>query len=200
MSTTALVVMRQDGEDQKVLLFHPSDGYPEYMLPVFRGAYAKFVTPSVPKYEEWQPFRAGRVGTASALIVAADPHGFVVEGCPQDEAAARKESYLDYIYTVLVTSMGNGMGTDEVEAIRAGRRPVWKVKVEKRTVTMSREQRAAWNAMTRETKKHGHATGVGIDMDSWKTKWVTLLPFTDVRSAGSPDEQPSGQNSIYLEM
>lgn len=79
------------GEDDRVTLYHHTDGYPEYMVPLIVSAWRKAIEE---KGSEW---RAGRAGKAASFLCYVDP------GTMEPEAGHELHGDIEFYYRVRLT-------------------------------------------------------------------------------------------------
>jgi hypothetical protein len=93
MSTRCQVQVIQDGLEweEKVTLYHHTDGYPENMIPLIHEAFTKA--------SGWE---GGRAGKAASYLCAADP------GTMEPEAGHELHGDIEYLYHVYCTNSKNG--------------------------------------------------------------------------------------------
>ena len=106
MSTRAQVLVIQEelgGWEDKVLLYHHTDGYPEYMLPLLAKAR------SMAGGRE-----AGGAGKVASFLCAADPGVF------EPEAGFALHGDIEYLYRLYVANMAGGSMAEN---------PRWEVEV-----------------------------------------------------------------------
>jgi hypothetical protein len=106
------------------VLYHHSDGYPKYMVPLLQEAYRQFASPRAtggPKtgygerrtpaeYRRYSQWSAARAEYAAAMIASVDPTGFNVVGADQIRDGHGEQPDLEYYYVVHVG--GNGPNGD----------------------------------------------------------------------------------------
>ena len=76
MSTRSQVEVKSKGlpwEEDALMLYHHTDGYPTHILPLIQKAY---IIGSHKEYEDW---RLGRAGKVASFLCAADPGVFEPE-------------------------------------------------------------------------------------------------------------------------
>lgn len=105
MSTRAEVLVtsaegRMGGSHEKVYLYHHSEGYPSYMLPMFKKALAKFGGKIVGHDYRKGGWKAGRAGYVAGFLCAQDYGLFEPEDC--DDAGKHRD--LSYFYILRVSS------------------------------------------------------------------------------------------------
>jgi hypothetical protein len=120
MSTRCQVqVVSANNDDSMVTLYHHTDGYPSYMVPLIAKAYRHAIKPSPHGYARaWQ---AARVGKAAGELCWADP------GVMEPEAGHELHGDIEYLYRVYVSG---GMhikatGKWEVEILIPNESRVW---------------------------------------------------------------------------
>jgi hypothetical protein len=84
MSTRCQVEIMPNGNyGSPILLYHHTDGYPEYMLPIIRNAYERFVVePMKLEGGNYIPDKAGISEHVASMIISSDPRTFEVEAPP----------------------------------------------------------------------------------------------------------------------
>jgi hypothetical protein len=121
MSTRCQVqVIGENADDSMVTLYHHTDGYPSYMVPLIAKAYRHAIKPS-PRggARAWQ---AARVGKVAGELCWADP------GTMEPEAGHELHGDIEYLYRVHVSGgMHIGaIGQWEVEILIPNRSKVWR--------------------------------------------------------------------------
>lgn len=124
MSTRCQVqVIGLNEDDSQVTLYHHTDGYPSYMVPLIAKAYRTAIRPIVHQgiHSDGTPYRhvyanawqAARVGKSASYLCAADP------GTMEPEAGHDLHGDIEYLYRVYVSGgMDIGAtGTWEVEIL-----------------------------------------------------------------------------------
>jgi hypothetical protein len=132
MSTRCQVqVIGENDDDSMVTLYHHTDGYPSYMVPLIAKAYRHAIKPTVFKgtYPNGTPFRieharawqAARVGKVAGELCWADP------GTMEPEAGHELHGDIEYLYRVHVSGgMHIGViGKWEVEILIPNESRVW---------------------------------------------------------------------------
>jgi len=123
MSTRCQVKVVGEGlpwQAESVTLYHHSDGYPSYMLPLIREGYQQVLKKNKEAKESFGYTRdvylweGGRPGKAAAFLCAADPGGF------EPEASHDLHSDIEWYYVVTVVNKSGGA---------SGEKPEWKVDV-----------------------------------------------------------------------
>jgi hypothetical protein len=96
MSTRCQVqVIGENADDSMVTLYHHTDGYPSYMVPLIAKAYRHAIKPSPHGYARaWQ---AARVGKVAGELCWADP------GVMEPEAGHELHGDIEYLYRVYVS-------------------------------------------------------------------------------------------------
>jgi hypothetical protein len=120
MSTRCQVqVIGENADDSMVTLYHHTDGYPSYMVPLIAKAYRHAIKPSPRGYPRaWQ---AAQVGKAAGELCWADP------GTMEPEAGHELHGDIEYLYRVYVSGgMHIGViGKWEVEILIPNESRVW---------------------------------------------------------------------------
>lgn len=108
MSTRCQVQVVQEGcgWEEKVTLYHHTDGYPEYMIPIINKAYnytEQYSWDNEPSFCGWQKGRAGKV---ASLLCWSDPMVF------EPEEGHDLHGDIEYFYRLYcVNDKGGSMAT-----------------------------------------------------------------------------------------
>src|SRR5947209_8649352 len=98
------VVQEETGLDEKVTLYHHTDGYPEYMIPKIAEAFGTFSKPKeiMKGISYTRTWELGRAGMVASFLCAVDPGVFE----PKDSHDLHGD--IEYHYTLYVTSHEGG--------------------------------------------------------------------------------------------
>jgi len=114
MSTRCQTKVRATGlpfEQDEITLYHHTDGYPTYMLPLFAKAYELGAAPRNGYSDAW---RLGRSGKAASFLCAADPGVFEPEANPQ------LHGDIEYLYVLTAQNKNGGSMAEH---------PIWKLAI-----------------------------------------------------------------------
>jgi len=110
MSTRSQVEVVQEGMDweEKILLYHHSDGYPTNMLPLIKQGYEQVLKKNKKAKKryggtgDYYMYEAGRAGKAASFLCAADPGGF------EPESGFDLHGDIEWFYVVKVVNKSGG--------------------------------------------------------------------------------------------
>jgi len=99
MSTRCQVKVKQEGLtwDEEITLYHHTDGYPQYMLPVFWKAYNY-----KDDYTNTNGWQKGRAGKVASFLCWADPGVF------EPEDSHQLHGDIEYYYILYVVNPNGG--------------------------------------------------------------------------------------------
>jgi hypothetical protein len=173
MSTRGEVELVREGEST-VHLYHTSDTYPSYMLPVIKRAYKiasdklRENSQNQRKYVPYNAYRMVRPEHMASYVIAADPSFFIVDDCSRGAPPAHEEgSDLDWIYRLRADPSEKSEHEERV--------PKWELAVDCKIV---------WETGGGEEKEED-VPGMGRvktrTLGQFHHEWVTLQDWTGLR-------------------